>query len=385
MIACLCYSFFSLVYGFFILWIWRGLRKIKLPWHGDKVHNVSIVIAARNEEQNIAYCLGTLLKQSHPRENLEIIVVDDHSEDRTRSLAENIAAKFPSIQVLSVPEPSGLVAPKKAALAAGIAQASGEIVLTLDADCGAPSLWVEKMSGLFAPDVSAAAAWVLLPEENNLAAQIEFIDAFSLQLIGAAAIGWNRPFLANGANFGFRRKSYHKNGGYDGFSHLGSGDDDLLLQKLDAQDHGRIVFNTDPEAAISTLPCKSWREFFQQRIRWSSKTAFYPNWIKWTEAVIFIYYAALLLSPVLAFLLPIPLWLPLLAMLFKFICDSLLLRHGVRKLRRSWHWPPFILASLLHLVYIPVIGILGLYGRYTWKGRQYRMGRLETSTVQNRH
>ncbi len=377
MIPALIYLLLSIAYGLFIFWILRGLHRIRMPWADEIVKKVSVIIAARDEEQNIPFTLGTLLKQSHPRGSLEIIVVDDHSRDQTRSVAEGVAAKFPAIRVIAAPSYGSAIAPKKAALAAGIAAASGEIILTLDADCAAPSGWVEKMSAPFAGDVAAAASWVLIPEEKSLPAQIEFLDALSLQLIGAAAIGWEKPFLANGANLAFRRRTFQKIGGYEGFAYMGSGDDDLLLQKLHARGDGRILFNTDPESAVTTLPCKSWPDFFRQRIRWSSKSAFYPAWIKLIEGSAFVYYLALLVSLPLALLLSYPLWIPLLAILIKMACDYLLLRKGVRMVRRSWSWPGFILASLLHLTYIPVIGLISQFGRFEWKGRTYRKGRLE--------
>jgi cellulose synthase/poly-beta-1,6-N-acetylglucosamine synthase-like glycosyltransferase len=384
MIAPLLYLLLSLAYGLFILWIVRGLAKLRTPWPGEVERKVSVIIAARNEEQNIPYCLGTLLKQSYSRENLEILVVDDHSEDGTRATAERIAAKFPAVKVQSAPPRSGGMAPKKRALASGISATNGEIILTIDADCSAPARWVEKMSGLFAADVAAVSSWVLIPEEKSLPAQIEFLDTLALQLIGAAAIGWNKPFLANGANFGFRRKSYQEIGGYEGFAQMGSGDDDLFLQKIVTRDKGRILFNPDAEASVTTFPGRSWNAFFQQRIRWSSKAALYPVWIKLTEAGVFFYYLALLLGLPLALLASFSPWIPLLALLCKLTGDYILMRRGVRMVRRTWNWPGFILASLLHLAYIPVIGILGLFGRFEWKGRLYRYGRLIDAEVQHR-
>ncbi len=384
MIPALLYLALAIAYGLFIVWILQGLRRTRRPWSGETVKKVSVIIAARNEEQNISFSLGTLLKQSHPRASLEIIVVDDHSSDRTRSVAETIAAKFSMIRVLAAPSYSSSIAPKKAALAAGIRAATGEIILTLDADCAAPSSWVEKMSALFADDITAAASWVLIPEEKSLPTQIEFLDALALQLIGAAAIGWGKPLLANGANLAFRRCTFQKIGGYEGFAYMGSGDDDLLLQKLHARGDGRILFNTDPESAVTTLPCKSWQDFFQQRIRWSSKAAFYPAWVKAIEGVAFVHYVALLLGIPLALFLSFPLWVPILTLLCKMGCDYLLLRKGVRMVRRSWSWPGFLGASLLHIAYIPVIGLIGQFGRFEWKGRTYRQGRLEKSAAMKR-
>ncbi|HOT96047.1 MAG TPA: glycosyltransferase [bacterium] len=374
MIALVIYLLLSILYLLFIAWTLRGLQQLHRQQFDGNLLRTSVVIAARNEEQNIPFCLGTLLKQSCPRELLEIVVVDDQSGDGTRAVVERIAAKYPTIRILGAPAMDGLYAPKKAALAAGIAAASGEIILTLDADCSAPPHWVKKMCAAFSREAAAVAAWVLIPEEKSLAARIEFLDALALQLVGAAAIGWNRPLLANGANLAFRRRLFLDNGGYDGFAQMGSGDDDLLVQKLGRL--GAIHFNADPEAGVTTFPCSSWGDFFRQRIRWASKSACYPVWIKAVEAGLFFCYLALLLGLPLALLFSFPLWIPLAALLIKTMGDAFLIHRGVHMVHRSWDWGAFILASLLHLIYIPVVGLLGLCGRFTWKGRRYRQGRL---------
>lgn len=377
MISLLFYLLVSLLYALLILWIIRGLARLRPLRGAEASQNLSIVIAARNEEQNIAFSLGTLIKQSHPREKLEIIVVDDQSQDATRTVVERIAAKYPAVKLLAAPENRAAASPKKQALAAGIAAASGEVILTFDADCAAPPRWAEKLSQAMGGGAAAAAAWVLIPDEKGLAAQIEFLDALALQLIGAAAIGWGRPFLANGANLAFRKEAFVRAGGYQGIDSLGSGDDDLFIQKLAAAGRGRIVFVTDPEAAVTTFPVKSWRDFFAQRIRWSSKAALYPLWIKALEGGLFVYYLALLLGLPLAWLLGFPLWGPLAALALKVSCDAMVMRRGVRMVRRGWSWPPLILASLHHIAYLPVIGLIGQFGRFTWKGRSYSRGRLE--------
>lgn len=112
MIPALIYLLLSIAYGLFIFWILRGLRRIRMPWADEIVKKVSVIIAARDEEQNIPFTLGTLLKQSHPRGSLEIIVVDDHSRDQTRSVAEGVAAKFPAIRVIAAPSYGSAIAPK---------------------------------------------------------------------------------------------------------------------------------------------------------------------------------------------------------------------------------------------------------------------------------
>lgn len=88
---------------------------------------LSVIIPARNEEGNLPYLLGSLQIQSI--EGLDIIVVDDHSEDRTRDIAESFGVKV----IASPPLPEGWTG-KNWAVANGYAEARGDILIFLDAD-----------------------------------------------------------------------------------------------------------------------------------------------------------------------------------------------------------------------------------------------------------
>ena len=88
---------------------------------------ISVIIPARNEERNLPHLLESLKKQTIPLH--EVIVVDDHSRDRTRSIAESYGVK-----VLTSPElPAGWTG-KSWALWNGYRESSGELLIFLDAD-----------------------------------------------------------------------------------------------------------------------------------------------------------------------------------------------------------------------------------------------------------
>src|SRR5437868_4272822 len=64
--------------------------------------NVTIIIAARNEEENIVNCLQSIVRQDFPKEQVEVIVVNDHSEDKTAELAiAFLRANFPHHKFLN--------------------------------------------------------------------------------------------------------------------------------------------------------------------------------------------------------------------------------------------------------------------------------------------
>jgi len=101
---------------------------------------VSIIIPARNEEQNIGRCLDSLLDQTLPKTQIEIIVVDDGSGDSTSSIVRTYAEK--NVRLLQL---SDEVGGKKLALTKGIEIASHPLIVTTDADCIYPNNWLNTL------------------------------------------------------------------------------------------------------------------------------------------------------------------------------------------------------------------------------------------------
>ncbi|WP_432822469.1 glycosyltransferase [Trichloromonas sp.] len=125
------------VYGAIAVDVLIGSRKLRflrdvpqtLP---AEVPSVSLIAAARNEERNIAEAVRSLLQLDYPK--LELILVDDRSEDRTGTLLDELAQNEPRLQVLHVTElPTGWLG-KNHALWLGSQQAVGELLLFTDAD-----------------------------------------------------------------------------------------------------------------------------------------------------------------------------------------------------------------------------------------------------------
>jgi cellulose synthase/poly-beta-1,6-N-acetylglucosamine synthase-like glycosyltransferase len=94
---------------------------------------ISILVPMHNEEAVAKRMLENLLKSEYPTEKLEIIVVDDHSDDKTPEILDELEEREPLIKVIHRTddrEPRG----KPLALNTGLKQANGEIVIVFDAD-----------------------------------------------------------------------------------------------------------------------------------------------------------------------------------------------------------------------------------------------------------
>jgi glycosyltransferase involved in cell wall biosynthesis len=125
---------------------------------------VSVIIPCHNEEQYIGNCLESILQNDFNQNDLEILVVDGKSEDRTREIVSNYSEKNTNIKLLDNPEKITPVA-----LNIGISQAAGEIVIRLDAHAQYPNKYISKLiyylDKLKADNVGGI--WITLPSDNT--------------------------------------------------------------------------------------------------------------------------------------------------------------------------------------------------------------------------
>lgn len=88
---------------------------------------ISVIIPCRNEEKFIGRCLDSILNQDFPKENLEILVIDGRSEDKTREIIKKYTGQYSFIKLLENPQrftPFGLNI--------GLREARGEIIIRMD-------------------------------------------------------------------------------------------------------------------------------------------------------------------------------------------------------------------------------------------------------------
>lgn len=328
----------------------------------------SIIIAARNEETHIGPCLESLLAQDFPREQMEIIVVDDQSVDQTAAIVKRYADR--GIRLISLGKEDAFG--KKAAIARGIAAATHGIIITTDADCSYSNKWIntllsyrEKMDAVF------VAAPVQFRKEINLLDRFQSLDFMALQGITAAGVSGKYLNMCNGANLLYTKEAFLQVRGFEGIDHIASGDDMLLMEKIDKAFPGGVAYCFSEDAVVVTEPANSWTAFIQQRIRWSSKAKNYSNiFTKLTLLLVYLVNAAvvaLLLTGIFDFQL---LKYGLLLTLMKTIVELPFMIRIARFFNKSALIPWFIPIQPMHAFYTVVAGTFGLFSKYRWKGRE---------------
>lgn len=337
---------------------------------------ISILIPARNEEDNIGPCLQSILKGDYPPHLYEIIVIDDHSTDGTRERVEELQPAWPQVQLLDLAEFTGgrrLNSYKKRAIELAVGRSRGSLIVTTDADCTVPHRWLSLLVACRAQEQAVlVAAPVGYVHTGSFSSLFQCLDFMSLQGITAASVAAGFHTMCNGANLAYDKAAFYKVGGFRGIDEIASGDDMLLMQKLSGAYPGRISYCHHPESMVLTRPMPDWKSFINQRIRWASKSAHYRDRTMLLVLVlVFSYNASLLLLPLLAIWNPPYLWQIWGAMLLcKTLCEWVFMYRvssfmgGRAWLRWFWLMQPF------HILYTVTAGWLGKFGSYSWKERR---------------
>jgi cellulose synthase/poly-beta-1,6-N-acetylglucosamine synthase-like glycosyltransferase len=336
---------------------------------------ISIIIPARNEANNIQRCIDSILAQDYPQEIFEIIVIDDHSTDDTFELVSAYGGNVRCIKLSEhLKDGEQLIAYKKKALSIGIEQSKGKLIVTTDADCTARPDWLRNIAAIYEQQQPVMiVAPVDFTCDGSILQLFQSIDFMSMQGITAAAQQLKLGNMSNGANLAFSKEAFYKVEGYTGIDHLASGDDYLLMMKLQKTFPGRLCYLKAKVAIVSTAPQQNWASFIQQRIRWASKSGKYNDY-KLT-AVLALVYLFNLLFPVLIIatffnsLICIVLGA---ALFFKIASELYYLGPVASFFNKRNQLKYFALLQPLHITYIIAAGFLGFIGVYKWKGRVSR-------------
>ncbi len=230
---------------------------------------VSVIVAARNEAENIHDCLTSLTRLDYPEEFLEIIIINDRSEDTTDQIISqfiNDKSRFKYLSIFkSIPNLSG----KASAISQAIGYSKGEIIIITDADCVVPKNWVQKMTSYFTNQIGVVAGFSLLDFSKGLFNKIQNLDWTYLLSVAAGAVGLGIPLTCMGNNFAFRRGAYDEVGGYEGVG-FSVTEDFALLKAIAQKTKWKIAFPIDPECLVNSKPTKSLKDFFSQRKRWAT-------------------------------------------------------------------------------------------------------------------
>lgn len=255
-------------YLYFYLAVYRKREEVRkhsgLP--------VSVIICARNEEDNLSNFLPSVLEQNYP--DFEVIVVNDCSEDKSYDVLGEFLKKYSNLRVSNVNKDPKFTHNKKFAQFIGIKASVNEILLFTDADCQPVSnKWIEMMTSHFNSETTFVLGYGGYRREKGLLNRYIRYDSMTIamQYLGMAVRGI--PYMGVGRNLAYRRSAFFENKGFGNFNHIVSGDDDLFVNSKATAQNTVAEFRKD--AHTRSVPLKSLKEWINQKKRHLTTAPYY--------------------------------------------------------------------------------------------------------------
>lgn len=355
MLLLILYSLFLILAT--VLWL---SARVPAPEESDE--RVSAIVVVRNEAQNIISLLESFRRQTHS--DLEVILVDDNSTDKTVEYAQNLA--LPGLRILRLEDSERGNAPKKAGIEKALKEATGTLVFSTDGDCILPPGLIAFYAGLFRdPKVQMISGPVTFTRKKSLWNQLQTVEFASLVGSAAVAIFLKRPIMSSAANLAYRKSAFQEVGGYSDNAGTASGDDEFLMNKIHTRYRNGILFARNSACVVETAATETLAQFYQQRKRWAGKWRLGRNLASQLVAILIFLVNALTIVFLVSGKWDV--------VLFRFLGEALFLS-AVLLFFRRWKTIFFIpLTQLIYPFYAVFFGLISLVPTsYTWKGRRLK-------------
>lgn len=343
------------------LWFLKP-KLIKTEKTNKKLPFVSVLIAARNEQENLPELFQSLRVFDYPQDRFELLFGDDQSDDETGNLIKAFCKQYPNATYRCIAPSKEQIA--KANVLMQLAQnAKGELLYFLDADMRPNPQILRSYVGLFDADI-AGVTGVTLPEGKGVFSEWQKIDwGFTLQLLAVVEkLGFDTTAMGN--NTMVRRSDYDAVGGYGNISK--STVEDLALYQAIRKKNRVYTLQFSDRLLSKTAPEKSWIELIQQRKRWM-KGGLQTHWfLKMVIGLQNVFYPLMLVFLVLFPVLGMKVWL--LKIGVQLVFNVLVFRFLNQKIK----WVSLLSYEFYHTVFTCLLLAFYFFPiKMNWKGRVY--------------
>lgn len=330
----------------------------------EKLPTVSVIIAARNEENKIKSCLESLDKLEYPTNKLQIILVDDNSTDKTARIILDFIEGKDKFKYIKVNSYRGNLRGKANAIDNGIRNSDGEIIITTDADCTVKPTWVKSIASYYTENVGIVCGYTTQKDDKAFYG-MQAIDFIYLLTVAAGGMNLGKPLSAIGNNMSFRRVAYDEVGGYEALPFSVTEDFNLLMSiyKLKKYD---LIYPLETDALVTSEPCLNIKELYHQKKRWGVgglKSDFIGYAVMASGFIIHLFY--LFIPFVLSFNI-------IVLLTFKLALDFAFVRSVFKKLNIRLNTYHFVVFEIYFIIYVILLPIVLLFSRKVkWKGRTF--------------
>jgi glycosyltransferase involved in cell wall biosynthesis len=360
-----CFAAVTAIQVFYYSWFFSRVafykQKQKLK---SQQHPVSVIVCARDEDENLARNLPGVLVQTY-RSTYEVVAVNDNSVDDSKYILQELKKTFKSLNVVELTQEAKLISGKKYPLSIGIKESKHEVLLLTDADCvPASEYWIQKMQDAYDDDIEIVLGYGAYHKRPGLLNKLIRFESFhtGLQYLSYALAGI--PYMGVGRNLSYKKDLFLRNKGFSSINHIPSGDDDLFINKVATGKNTAVII--DPEAITRSNPKITWRDWRKQKARHYTTAKFYKRKHKFLlglyTATQFLFY------PLLAATIIFYDWRFAVGLFgLRVLVQGFVLYKSMKKMEEQDLWPWFLALDIwMFLYYIILFPSLWRKPRKTW-------------------
>lgn len=355
----------SSIYFLILILLTLGILFQKVPV-SKTLKNISVIVSAKNEEKNIGKLLEALISQDYPKNNYEIIVVDDRSNDDTYKIIRHFEKLHDNLTSLQIFQEDKNLKGKKGAISKAISVSKYDILAFTDADCKPDKLWLSILNEHFTSKVDFVAGYSFLTFKSKFFSYLKNLERAALFAVISGSFGLGWKISCTGGNMAYRKQIFEQANGFSGIGHIRSGDDDLLLQKM-RKFIRKVRFMFSPNSHVISSGNDKTNDKIQQETRRGSKWRYYTSEIKLLTLFVFLYYLffALFIIYFIFGSISTSLFITLLAI--KILPEFLILLSFLIKIKKTKLLSLFPIIELIYIPYFIIFGLKGTFGKYKWK------------------
>lgn len=343
---------------YFTLWFVVQKNRIKAK---SFTPPVSVIIAAKNEAENLRKYLVYILSQHYPE--FEVIIAVNQTSDNTTEILQEFKKEYPFLQWIETEPVPENISPKKHALTQAIQQSKYEHLLFTDADCipNSPN-WITHMVIPFTnPETEIVLGYSPYKQENSLLNSfIQYETLFTaIQYLGLAKSGM--PYMGVGRNLAYKKSLFEKYT-FNTHADIFSGDDDLFVNQVANKTNTDI--QTHRDAWVYSVPEKNWHSWYRQKSRHLSTGKYYKPLHLFVLGIMSLLNLVLPFLPFLCFLIREKFYIFAIPLMLVYLYTAVSFKQYLIKIKV----PHFILLPFMYSLYQTASGAKGIFSKKhtTW-------------------
>ncbi|MEX1383091.1 glycosyltransferase [Lutibacter sp.] len=370
-IAIISICYFSIICSFI-----NGFDRIKNIENKNSApkHTFSIIVPFRNEAENLPLLLHSFSEIAYPKSLFEIILINDTSSDNYNSIIEVFRIKNPIINCTLINSNNITNSPKKDAITTAVKISKFNWIVATDADCKVPKNWLNLFNQTIKYENALFIAGpVKFKDKTTFLHHFQNLNFISLLGSTIGSFGVKKPILCNGANLCYNKATFLELNGFEGNTAIASGDDIFLLETIAKKYPDKVCYLKANDAIVETSSEKNWSLFFNQQLRWASKTTAYNNWFsKFVGLIVFFENLLIIVLGISSLFIKTYWKYFLVVFIVKILIDFTLIFKTTKFIKHKKALNYYVIISLFHPIFIVFIAIGSFFKNYQWKDRIFK-------------